>query len=1059
VSFDYATYPDVVSDDPARIVRFWHAVEMFSPQALPKPDPRNHIVNVHPGEPMPWERPVKPAPGKIWRHEVFGGVYELSKVRDVLVTHFGQDDPEAPVRGQSALFGCTVDADGFLAEESAVLSACAWAIGQVSRGQTTFTGFQQDALRYAEGLGRLTGNRSVTRLLAASIRDAVPDAVADGVETAMTATLAGWPDAKAITSPALHQFTRELTRHLGVTDSLQPQHIRVKSYQVNATRADAPADQMSFLNSFIAEDLARVAAALNDGDAGSALMAYLYGSSHPDRVDVREQPLTVRAGCAPDRLPPGRWVTATSRPLAFSQQFAVNQIMRQAVGLFAVNGPPGTGKTTMLREVIAAVIVNRAFELSQLASTRDAFPGLACQWQPGTFRHTITPLSPALTGFEMVVTSSNNGAVENVTTEIPGRSGIDDQWRDDAGAVDYFSETAGDGAWALIAARLGNRANCSAFTRQFWWSGPATMRDILAEPPPAPSDWLSSVRAFRRAQAKVDTMTAERAVVSVSIDRLRPASEIRAQSLATGQKAAAESADRQGQQPAAEARLLDANIRWQAASATIAAHRRGRPGLLALLSAPGRARRRAWAAEHAELQGVLLNLARQRDTALGAVQDLTDRIASSRHDQAQTAEAVAVLDREIAGLRDQIADARRRWGGHVPDGPEYADTEATEAIEQREKSAPWADEEFAAARTALFLAALALHKAFIRAEAPTIRRNLSALMDIMGGKGTPGEAAALAAWQTFFLVVPVVSTTFASLDRLFTGLGRESLGWLFVDEAGQAAPQYAAGALWRARRAVIVGDPLQIQPVVTLPWGGQRALAREYGVGEQWAPGRTSVQQLADRTAEHGTWLPAAGTGEPAWVGTPLRVHRRCDRPMFDISNTIAYDGLMVFGTKERDPFPGRDGWWHISSADAEGHWIPAEGQALHALLARLRDAGLPAAGIRVISPFRKVVAQAHRVHESVFPDISARDRAQWVGTVHTMQGKEADVVILVLGGDPARPRARRFATEAPNLLNVAVTRARRRLYIIGNRETWATEPHFDALSATLAPQVTPPGQ
>lgn len=82
---------------------------------------------------------------------------------------------------------------------------------------------------------------------------------------------------------------------------------------------------------------------------------------------------------------------------------------------------------------------------------------------------------------------------------------------------------------------------------------------------------------------------------------------------------------------------------------------------------------------------------------------------------------------------------------------------------------------------------------------------------------------------------------------MFSGLGRESLGWLLVDEAGQAAPQNAVGALWRCRRAVIVGDPLQLEPVVTVPWGGQRALLEGFKVTPVWAPSRSSAQQLADR--------------------------------------------------------------------------------------------------------------------------------------------------------------------------------------------------------------------
>jgi hypothetical protein len=73
------------------------------------------------------------------------------------------------------------------------------------------------------------------------------------------------------------------------------------------------------------------------------------------------------------------------------------------------------------------------------------------------------------------------------------------------------------------------------------------------------------------------------------------------------------------------------------------------------------------------------------------------------------------------------------------------------------------------------------------------------------------------------------------------------------------------------------------------------------------------------------------------------------------------------------------------------------------------------------------------------------------------MQGKEADVVILVLGGDPRKPGARAFATKSPNLLNVAVTRAKRRLYVIGNRDAWGREGYFTTLAERL-PVAEAPG-
>ena len=192
-------------DDAARIVRFWQAVEKFSPQSLKDPDPRKNLVDVRPGEPMPWEpgsslsqQPVKP--GKVWRHRIYGGVYELSRVRDVLVKLFGDDQMEErqlePVRGESALFACTIDEDGFLVAESAVLSMCPSAIGRAaaSRGAVAawLDGFAADVLSYEDELGKLAGSRldAGVRWLAASIRAAVPGAVGDGVKVAVTGALA-----------------------------------------------------------------------------------------------------------------------------------------------------------------------------------------------------------------------------------------------------------------------------------------------------------------------------------------------------------------------------------------------------------------------------------------------------------------------------------------------------------------------------------------------------------------------------------------------------------------------------------------------------------------------------------------------------------------------------------------------------------------------------------------------------------------------------------------------------------------------------------------------------
>lgn len=167
---------------------------------------------------------------------------------------------------------------------------------------------------------------------------------------------------------------------------------------------------------------------------------------------------------------------------------------------------------------------------------------------------------------------------------------------------------------------------------------------------------------------------------------------------------------------------------------------------------------------------------------------------------------------------------------------------------------------------------------------------------------------------------------------------------------------------------------------------------------------------------------------------------------MFAISNAIAYSGLMVFGTPPRAPvdLPVSQ-WMHVEGGDIDGHWIEREGHVVQDLIGRLLTSGIAPREIFLISPFRAVVRRLRQIAQQA--------HGIQVGTIHTAQGKESDVVILVLGGDPSKPGAKQWASQRPNLLNVAASRAKRRLYVVGNRDDWRKFPYFSDGAALLAPR------
>lgn len=71
---------------------------------------------------------------------------------------------------------------------------------------------------------------------------------------------------------------------------------------------------------------------------------------------------------------------------------------------------------------------------------------------------------------------------------------------------------------------------------------------------------------------------------------------------------------------------------------------------------------------------------------------------------------------------------------------------------------------------------------------------------------------------------------------------------------------------------------------------------------------------------------------------------------------------------------------------------------------------------------------------------------------MHTFQGRESEAVFLVLGApDVSQTGARNWAGHPPNLANVAVSRAKEVLYVVGNRELWRTHGSFRVVSERLA--------
>lgn len=1094
------------------ILEYWHKIEFFVPfdlaQVSDTPDEwklrwltRADLAT----QPAQCMTQMSVPPGlRIAGFRLFLGVFdksEIARARSAPATPEERLDEEEQdnLQGRSCFARIALDALGEPNFDPVSVSTVPWALGRnlSGLGLDAFDAAQQDLK------DRLQNFRAARACAVAGA--AVPGGAAlDGADIlALFELFTAWANftPQRAQPLALLEIVTEKIPAQRPGDAAQAQ----TQVQAQAPPARQPNGELDFdidpqpepavdiLNSFYIDDLERAICAVRAGAVPAALAAYLTPLAHERRID-----LYTDAGrqAIVDMLHPlrgnrGHWLEDAGRSMSLMQQFAINAGLRHVAdaGLFSVNGPPGTGKTTLLREIFAENIVRRAAVLARLDKAADAFCGkLKVGFHGVAIAPTIARLIPELCGFEMVVASSNNAAVENISNDLPKRKQLGTAWSGASYLQTVAYRLAAEGAdgrvkplaageqpWGLISCALGKSENRKRFVSKFYYDSKDKDRAARSASMQHIRQWLEDYRGagfqqaaaeFRAAAHDVETALDELGAYADLLHSAGP--DTRERFCDAGQRAVEQAAQREA---AAQQALAEAEGALAAELETKAGLQeeerlldRAGPGFFARLLRTAAARR------HRAEVGANADAQRRAGRAIAAAKTLI--AGTLAIERAGAAEAMAAARKALAALRRdwdaaqaRLAACRARFADLAPADPAQLERDAVQI------AGLWHDAGVAHLRSTLFAKALALHEAWLaeaaRKGGAGFGGNLLAAALLLDNKRPQDETDLAPIWHSLFMVVPVVSTTFASFARQFRGMGGASIGWLFIDEAGQALPQAAVGALWRARRAVIVGDPLQIEPVFTVPAQLVKDLSAQspHTADGAYAPDKVSVQRLADAANPYGTLV---GDGADAlWIGSPLRVHRRCADPMFALSNAIAYGGKMVFGLPGSEPPAHVSGLGHSAWIDVPGaalfkQVVPQQIELVAQLLARLyrRDGALPS--LYIISPFKAVknevrkrlleidwdaAAGAHEAPKKRAVELWCRER---IGTVHTFQGKQQSMVLMVLGADRDTAGAAAWAASKPNLLNVALTRAEHYIYIIGEAAVWRDQPHFSVAHACL---------
>ena len=250
-----------------------------------------------------------------------------------------------------------------------------------------------------------------------------------------------------------------------------------------------------------------------------------------------------------------------------------------------------------------------------------------------------------------------------------------------------------------------------------------------------------------------------------------------------------------------------------------------------------------------------------------------------------------------------------------------------------------------------------------------------------------------------------------------------------IDEASQCDIASCFPVMFRAKSAVIVGDDKQLSHLSFLEKAKEQSFLSKYNIPDRyqimWRFRTNSIFDLANFYSVHPILLDE---------------HFRSRPPIINFSNQEFYGNRIRIMNRELAPADCIE--LHIvkdAKVDLDNTRNMAEAEkimeTLQDIIINDEKNNRKPSSIGIISPFRGQVELIKKAISQVITDDIVRKHQIEVGTAHTFQGDEKDIILLSFTLASNSHHQSLTFVQKPNLFNVAITRARKQLICFISKE------------------------